>query len=62
MLIRRFLSASNDPREVLSDPSARYFGAVVGDSTLVPGDGATLGEIGFEDWIRQSAGAAAVTA
>ena len=62
MLIRRFLSASNDPREVLSDPSARYFGAVVGDSTLVPGDGATLGEIGFEDWIRQSAGAATATA
>jgi hypothetical protein len=43
---------------VLSDPSARYFGAVVGDKTLVPGDGATLGEIRFDDWLRESAAAA----
>jgi uncharacterized protein YbjT (DUF2867 family) len=62
MLIRRFLSASNDTREVLSDPSARYFGAVVGDSTLVPGEGATLGEIRFDDWLRESATAAAAKA
>jgi len=62
MLIRRFLGASNDPRVVLSDPSARYFGAVVGDRTLVPGDDATLGEIKFEDWLRQSIAATAVPA
>ena len=54
MLIRRFLGASNDPRVVLSDPSARYFGAVVGDGTLVPGDGALLGETRFDDWLRES--------
>jgi uncharacterized protein YbjT (DUF2867 family) len=62
MLIRRFLGASNDARVVLSDPSARYFGAVLGDRTLVPGDAASLGEIKFEDWIRQSAAASAVPA
>jgi uncharacterized protein YbjT (DUF2867 family) len=54
MLIRRFLDGSGDPRVVLSDPSARYFGAVVGDATLVPGDGASLGETHFDDWLRQS--------
>ena len=62
MLIRRYLGASNDPRVVLSDPSARYFGAVVGERTLVPGDDASLGEIKFEDWLRQSAAATAVPA
>ena len=36
MLIRRFLGASNDPRVVLSDPSARYFGAAVGDTHARP--------------------------
>jgi len=60
MLMRRFLSGSNDPRVVLSDPSARYFGAVLDERTLVPGDGASLGEIRFDDWLRQSAAARAV--
>jgi uncharacterized protein YbjT (DUF2867 family) len=59
ILIRRFLGASHDPREVLSDPSARYFGAVVGERTLVPGDGALLGEIHFDDWLREAAAAEA---
>ena len=54
MLIRRFLAGSHDPRVVLSDPSARYFGAVVGEHTLVPGDGASLGEIKFDDWLRET--------
>ena len=62
MLIRRFLGASKDPRVVLSDPSARYFGASVGERTLVPGDDASLGEIKFEDWLRQSAAATALPA
>jgi uncharacterized protein YbjT (DUF2867 family) len=54
MLIRRFLHASNDPRTVLSDPSAHYFGIHLEDRTLIPGDGASLGEIRFEDWLRAS--------
>jgi uncharacterized protein YbjT (DUF2867 family) len=52
-LIRRGLSARNDPREVIADPSARYFGAKLEERTLVPGDGARLGETRFEDWLRQ---------
>ena len=49
------LSARNDPREVVADPHARYFGIEVGERTLVPGDGARLGETRFEDWLREPA-------
>lgn len=53
-LIRRGLSARNDSREVISDPHARYYGAELGERTLVPGDGVTLAETRFEDWLTQS--------
>lgn len=53
-LVRRGLSAHNDPREVIADPHARYFGAELGERTLVPGDDAQLGEIRFEDWLSRS--------
>jgi len=53
--IRLGLSARHDPREVLADPHARYFGAKLGERALVPDAGATLGDIRFEDWLRQSA-------
>jgi uncharacterized protein YbjT (DUF2867 family) len=52
-LIRRGLSARNDPREVIADPHARYFGAKLSERTLVPGDAARLGETRFDDWLRQ---------
>jgi uncharacterized protein YbjT (DUF2867 family) len=55
MLIRLFLRARNDPREVLTDPQAPYFGAVLSERSLVPGNGAILGEVRFDDWLRQSA-------
>jgi len=54
-LIRRGLSANNDPREVVADPQARYFGARLSERTLVPGDDARLGETRFEDWLRSVA-------
>ena len=50
-LIRRDLAARKDPREVISDPHARYFGIEVSDSTLLPNDHARLGETRFEDWL-----------
>jgi uncharacterized protein YbjT (DUF2867 family) len=53
--IRRGLSAQHDPREVVADPIARYFGTELSERMLVPGSGAQLGEIRFEDWLRQSA-------
>jgi uncharacterized protein YbjT (DUF2867 family) len=50
-LIRQGLGAGHDPRRVVADPGARYFGAVLGERTLLPGDDARLGEIRFEDWL-----------
>jgi uncharacterized protein YbjT (DUF2867 family) len=52
-LIREGLSARQDPREVVADPGTRYFGALLGERTLVPADGARLGEIRFQEWLGQ---------
>jgi uncharacterized protein YbjT (DUF2867 family) len=52
-LIRQALGARNDPREVIADPHARYFGAELSERTLVPGEEARLGEIRFGDWSSQ---------
>ena len=57
-LIRLGLSASKDPREVIADPYARYFGTELSERSLVPGDDAQLGEIRFEDWLSRSAAVA----
>lgn len=54
-LIRLGLSANKDPREVITDPHARYFGAELSERTLLPGDDARLGETRFEDWLNHSA-------
>jgi uncharacterized protein YbjT (DUF2867 family) len=47
---RDALAARNDPREVVTDPHALYFGAELGERTLVPDDGAVLGQIRYRDW------------
>lgn len=52
--IRQGLSARNDPRTVVADPEARYFGAELSERTLVPGDDAQLGETRFADWLKRS--------
>jgi uncharacterized protein YbjT (DUF2867 family) len=49
------LGARRDPRVVIADPQARYFGAELSERTLVPEGDARLGEIRFEDWLRESA-------
>jgi len=54
-LVKRDLAARKDPREVISDPQARYYGIRVAEKTLIPADGARLGETRFEDWLRQNA-------
>jgi uncharacterized protein YbjT (DUF2867 family) len=53
-LIRIALTAHGDPREVIADPAAKYWGVDIEERTLVPDDGATLGEIGFEDWVLEA--------
>ncbi|MGH8950350.1 MAG: SDR family oxidoreductase [Acidimicrobiia bacterium] len=52
--IRKGLRANKDPREVVADPKASYFGAQLSERTLVPDDGATLAQTRFEDWLDQT--------
>jgi uncharacterized protein YbjT (DUF2867 family) len=54
-LIRRVLGARKDPRQVVADPHARYFGAELGERTLVPAADARLAKTRFEDWLGQPA-------
>jgi uncharacterized protein YbjT (DUF2867 family) len=58
-LIRAGLAARNDPRQVVVDPDARYFGAVLDERALVPAGEARLGEIRFEQWLEQPVAMAA---
>lgn len=53
--VRRDLAARKDPRKVIADPNARYYGIRVTERTLVPDAGARLGKTRFEDWLTQSA-------
>ncbi len=53
-LIRRVLRERRDPREVITDPHARYFGAELDERTLLPGDDATPAETRFDDWLSQA--------
>jgi uncharacterized protein YbjT (DUF2867 family) len=53
--IRQGLRFRSDPRTVVAEAAAGYFGVEVDDRTLVPGKDARLGEIRFEDWLVQSA-------
>ncbi len=54
-LVRRYLAARNDPREVFADPHARYYGIELSETTLLPGDDAQLGVTRFETWLTQPA-------
>ncbi|WP_106402264.1 SDR family oxidoreductase [Actinocorallia populi] len=49
-IIRDFLAANGDPREVVADPHARYFGAVPAERSLIPEVGAPLAQTRYEDW------------
>jgi uncharacterized protein YbjT (DUF2867 family) len=53
-LVRRFLSATHDPRTVVADAHAGYYGIEVNDQSLIPGDNPRIGAIRFEDWLSQS--------
>jgi uncharacterized protein YbjT (DUF2867 family) len=53
-LIRRFIRERRDPREVITDPHARYSDAELDERTLLPGDGARLAETRFDDWLSQA--------
>jgi len=53
-IVARYLKAVGDPREVVKDPEARYWGSRVEERSLVPLGEARLGHIGLEEWVRRS--------
>ena len=55
-LVHRDLAASNDPRQVVTDPPARYYGVEVSERTLIPRDDAQLSQSHVVDWLRQTTG------
>lgn len=57
-LVRTTLASLDDPREVVGDPDARYFGAPLAEDSLVPSDGAVVGGTRLADWRRQQSVAA----
>jgi uncharacterized protein YbjT (DUF2867 family) len=57
-IVARYLKAIGDPRVVVSDPEARYFGGRVEERSLVPLGEARLGRIAFDEWLRHSLAAA----
>lgn len=48
---RTYLAAKNDPRQVIADVHARYFGAELDDTSLMPGAHPRFGSTSFEDWL-----------
>ena len=55
-LVRKFLTATGDPRTVTTDPSALYYGIALTDQSLTPGDNPRIGPTRFEDWLSHSSG------
>jgi uncharacterized protein YbjT (DUF2867 family) len=53
-IVARYLKAIGDPRKVVSDPEAPYFGGRVEEHSLVPLGDARLGRIGLDEWLRRS--------
>jgi len=53
-LAEEILTANEDCRTVIVDPDAAYFGAHIGNTSLVGGDHPRFGPTRFEDWLRRS--------
>src|SRR5919109_202293 len=53
-IVAQYLKAVGDPRTVVRDPEARYFGGRVDERSLVPLGEARLGRIGLDEWLRRS--------
>lgn len=53
-IVARYLKAVGDPRQVVSDPEAGYYGGRVDEHSLVPLGEARLGGIGFDEWLRRA--------
>ena len=53
-LVQRYLAAKGDKREVIGSPETPYFGMVINDRSLTPGDGPWLGQVGFAAWMAKA--------
>jgi quercetin dioxygenase-like cupin family protein len=53
-LVRQFLTVTGDPRNVVTDANAGYYGIKVNDQSLVPGDKPRLGTTRFEEWLSRT--------
>jgi uncharacterized protein YbjT (DUF2867 family) len=53
-IVARYLKGVGDPRQVVRDPEARYYGGRVEERSLVPVGEARLGRIGLDEWLRRS--------
>ena len=53
-IVRRALIARDDPRVVVADPHAHYYGTELGERSLVPSLGAILGGTHYEEWLSRS--------
>jgi uncharacterized protein YbjT (DUF2867 family) len=53
-LVRHYLRAKNDSRQVVTDVEAPYYGIQVDERALIPGDNARIGATRFADWLSQS--------
>lgn len=54
-LVQHYLTLKNDPRTVIADAHARYFGAELKADTLLPGANPRLGKVKVDDWLRTQA-------
>jgi len=52
-VVRQFLKAKHDPRTVITDEKAAYFGIPLKQRTLVPDANTLLGTTHFADWLRR---------
>jgi uncharacterized protein YbjT (DUF2867 family) len=52
-LVAKGLAAKGDSREVVADKQARYFGALLGVKTLLPGPNAQLGTVTFDEFLAR---------
>lgn len=58
-LVRRFLIANHDPRQVTTDVQALYYGVKVNDQSLTPSDHPRIGPTRFGDWLDRSSSVSA---
>jgi uncharacterized protein YbjT (DUF2867 family) len=52
-LVGRFLAATKDPRQVITDADALYYGVALNDRSLTPGADPRIGATFFEDWLQR---------